>query len=101
MTGNQRTNLTLGRAQRDNMAAYDSLPPALRRWLAEARLPWSPASAKRAWRKAMIRSLGRETAAIARMNALEDARLAQDALTLQRAAEGLRPPGGQGCQKRV
>ncbi|MEM7640984.1 MAG: DUF6525 family protein [Pseudomonadota bacterium] len=93
MNGNQRTNLALSRAQRDNMAAYDSLPPALRRWLADARLPWSPASAKRAWRKAMIRSLGREKAAIARMDALEDARLAQDALTAQRAAKGLRPPG--------
>lgn len=93
MDGNQRTNLTLSRAQRDNMAAYDALPPALRRWLSEARLPWSPASAKRAWRKAMLRSLGREKAAIVHMDAIEEARLAQDALTLQRASEGLPPPG--------
>ncbi|MEM8824224.1 MAG: DUF6525 family protein [Pseudomonadota bacterium] len=92
MNGNQRTNLTLSRAQRDNMAAYDSLPETLRLWLSEARLPWSPASARRAWRKAMIRCLGREKAALAYMNALEDRRLEQDALTVERAADGLRPP---------
>jgi hypothetical protein len=86
MDGNQRTRLGLSRAQRDNMAAYDALPRALRLWLAEARLPWSPASARRAWRKAMIRSLGREAAALAIMDRLEEARLAEDALVRDRKA---------------
>jgi hypothetical protein len=86
MSGNQRTRLGLSRAQRDNMAAYDALPRPLRLWLSEARLPWSPASARRAWRRAMIRSLGREAAALAFMTRLEDARLAQDALVREREA---------------
>ncbi len=74
------------------MNDYDRLPRALRLWLAEARLPWSPSSARRAWRKAMVKALGREAKALALMDALEDARLAQDALVQQRAAEGLLPP---------
>jgi hypothetical protein len=97
MRGNQRTSLSLGQAQRRNMAAYDGLPPALRRWLAEAKLPWSPASARRAWRKAMWRSLGRERAALEFMDRLEEARLAQDALTIERdlamaRMRAMRPP---------
>ena len=35
------------------MTAYDSLPAPLRGWLAQAALPWSPASARRIWVKAM------------------------------------------------
>ncbi|WGH77433.1 DUF6525 family protein [Jannaschia ovalis] len=87
MSDNQRTSLKLSKARRDNMAEFDALPRALREWLAEARLPWSPASARRAWRRAMWKGLGRTSKAVAYMNALEDARLAQDALTLQREAE--------------
>lgn len=33
------------------MAEYDALPGPLRAWLAHAVLPWSPASARRIWRK--------------------------------------------------
>ena len=77
--GNQRTSLGLSRATRDNMADYDRLPPALRRWLANAKLQWSPASARRAWRRALWKSWGREAAALRIMDALEDAKLEQDA----------------------
>lgn len=94
MQGNQRTGLGLSKARRDNMAAYDALPAPLRAWLSEARLPWSPASARRAWRRAMIRNLGRTKAALAEMDRLEEKRLAEDALTLERRRDGLRPPGG-------
>ncbi len=73
------------------MAAFDRLPAPLRAWLAEARLPWSPASAHRAWRRAMWKNLGRTKAALAHMDALEEERLARDALTQERAAEGLLP----------
>jgi hypothetical protein len=92
MDGNQRTSLGMDRAQKSNMAAYDSLPPALRRWLSEARMPWAPASARRAWRRAMLKSWGSEKAALAYMDAIEDRRLAEDALTRERAAEGLPSP---------
>lgn len=33
------------------MAAFDGLPAPLRRWLSEAALPWSPASARSIWVK--------------------------------------------------
>lgn len=36
---------------RDPMAAYDALPGPLRLWLADAALPWSPASVLRLWRR--------------------------------------------------
>ncbi|WP_055681939.1 DUF6525 family protein [Jannaschia rubra] len=76
-------SLRRARDRRRVMADYDALPPALREWLAGARLQWSPASARRAWRRAMWQSLGRKRAAMARMDALEDAALAR---------EGLHPP---------
>jgi hypothetical protein len=34
------------------MRAYDALPPALRRWMAAAALPWSPASCLTIWNRA-------------------------------------------------
>ena len=34
------------------MHIYDTLPEALRRWLASAVLPWSPVSCKRIWDRA-------------------------------------------------
>ena len=37
---NVRTSLR-ARRHTDPMRDYDALPPPLRRWLAEARLPWS------------------------------------------------------------
>lgn len=36
----------------DPMGAFDALPAPLRRWLAEAALPWSPASCRRIWARA-------------------------------------------------
>ena len=39
----------------DPMAAFDALPAPLRRWLAEAALPWSPASCRRLWMQALAR----------------------------------------------
>ena len=55
------------------MAAYDRLPADLRAWLAQAALPWSPASALRIWRRA-----GSPAAAFARLDAAEQAALARD-----------------------
>lgn len=85
--GNQRTTLNLSQAQQHNMTAYDRLPPALRRWLAEAALPWSPSSARRAWRKAMWRAMGREARALRIMDEIEAERLKQDALVIRRELE--------------
>lgn len=59
------------------MQAYDALPADLRRWLASACLPWSPASALRIWDK-----VGGEQdpgQAYSRLNAIEQSMLQQDA----------------------
>jgi hypothetical protein len=84
---NQRTSLSLGRAQKHNMAAYDRLPPDLRAWLAQAKLPWSPTSAQRAWRRALVKCWGRRRAALEMMDRIEAERLAKDALVQERERE--------------
>ncbi|MBT9386838.1 hypothetical protein KM176_23550 [Pseudooceanicola sp. CBS1P-1] len=63
----------------DPMAAYDRLPPDLRRWLAGAALPWSAASALRAWQKA-LRTCGGDCRAAGRhLSRIEQLRLGRDA----------------------
>ena len=54
MRGGNRGAVMLPRRRRrgDPMRAYDALPPALRRWMAAAVLPWSPASCLAIWRQA-------------------------------------------------
>ncbi len=42
------------------MQAYDALPRPLRSWLAQAALPWSPASAKRVWTRARAKGVSVE-----------------------------------------
>lgn len=59
------------------MRAYDALPPELRRWMAGAALPWSPASCRRIWRKARARGEPIE-AVLARLDRAEAACLARD-----------------------
>ncbi len=44
----------------DPMAAFDRLPAPLRQWLAQAALPWSPASARRIWLKSRAKGLSPE-----------------------------------------
>lgn len=61
------------RRARDPMRDYDALPPDLRRWLAEAALPWSPVSAARIWHRA--RAKGADTAAILDRLSAAEARL--------------------------
>lgn len=61
------------------MAAYDRLPPELRRWLAQAALPWSPQSVARLWSRALREAGGDRHQAQARLDRAEAQRLAQDA----------------------
>ena len=75
-----RNPLAAARDRKRVMADYDHLPPALRAWLAEARLQWEPTSAHRAWRRGLWKGLGRTSRAIAHMNALEEAAIARDGL---------------------
>ncbi|WP_087213347.1 DUF6525 family protein [Yoonia vestfoldensis] len=63
-----------GKPRPDPMRDYDALPPPLRQWLATARLPWSPRSARRIWSK----HGGDATAALASLDRAERATLARD-----------------------
>lgn len=60
------------------MLAYDLLPPDVRQWLSSAVLPWSAASVRRAWTKALKSAQGDRQAARAALNALERQRLEKD-----------------------
>ena len=46
------TGLRRRRRPGDPMQDFDALPAELRRWLANAALPWSPESCRRIWLKA-------------------------------------------------
>ena len=60
------------------MQDHDRLPAALRAWAAQAALPWSAASLRRIWQRA-IGETGCDAQAIARLNAAETAALAREA----------------------
>ena len=64
----------LRRRRGDPMRAYDRLPAPLRRWMAQAVLPWSPASCLAIWRRA-----GSEAEALIRLERAERAMLARAA----------------------
>lgn len=51
------TSLRRKRRRTDPMRTYDTLPEPLRHWLSQAALPWSPASARRLWARALARGL--------------------------------------------
>lgn len=82
MRGNLRTSLPRRQRRGAPMAAFDSLPPVLRRWLADAALPWSPRSVSRSWARALCRCNGDVGAALGWLDALERARIARDSATV-------------------
>lgn len=46
----------------DPMDAFDGLPAPVRQWVAQAALPWSPASVRRIWSKSRAKGLSAEEA---------------------------------------
>lgn len=62
------------------MRAYDALPGPLRAWLAQAALPWSPASCLRIWQKARAEG-DTVDAALARLDRAEALSLSRDGLS--------------------
>ncbi|MFN4101492.1 MAG: DUF6525 family protein [Pararhodobacter sp.] len=58
------------------MRAFDALPEPLRRWIAQARMPWSPASCLRIWHKARAKGESIE-AILARLDRAEEQTLAR------------------------
>jgi hypothetical protein len=75
---NAAASTLLGRSGDNPLAEYDALPAPLRRWLAEAAMPWSPRSALRIWRRVLRRSGGDVAKAQAEMSRIEAERLAED-----------------------
>lgn len=60
------------------MERYDRLPVALRHWLAQAALPWSPHSAHRLWLRLHREEVGDVQAMLRRMQLAEQRMLARD-----------------------
>lgn len=75
---NLATRLRCRPRRQSPMAAFDAAPPALRRWLADAILPWSVDSALNRYRQA-LRATGDERLALAALSAREAALVARDA----------------------
>ena len=73
-----RTAQRQRRRSRDPMAAYDALPAPLRRWLAGAALPWSPASCLRLWQRLRARGAS-EAQALAALDRAEAKALRREA----------------------
>lgn len=59
------------------MEAYDRLPPPAREWVAQAALPWSPASVRRIWAKSQAKG-GSDVEALASLTQAEARTLARD-----------------------
>ncbi|MDO5646811.1 DUF6525 family protein [Paracoccus sp. (in: a-proteobacteria)] len=55
MTGNLGHTAQRRRRTANPMARYDALPQPLRRWMADAALPWSATSCLRLWQRAQQR----------------------------------------------
>lgn len=89
--GNLATGLKTRRRGQPAMQRFDRLPAELRRWLAEAALPWSPRSALRLWQAALSESGGCRTAARDRLETVERRLLDRDA----RRVWGPGYPGGK------
>ncbi|WP_375691753.1 DUF6525 family protein [Pseudooceanicola sp. LIPI14-2-Ac024] len=62
------------------MRAYDALPGPLRAWVAQAALPWSPASCLRIWLKARAEGATVDTI-LARLDRAERLSLSRDRLS--------------------
>ncbi|MEM7519417.1 MAG: DUF6525 family protein [Pseudomonadota bacterium] len=71
------TSLRRKRRATDPMRSFDALPHPLRRWLSEARLPWSPASARKLWERAQAQGLNADEA-LALLSRSETHTLARD-----------------------
>ncbi|WP_254429813.1 DUF6525 family protein [Ruegeria atlantica] len=74
---NLRSQIKRRRRAGSPMEAYDALPADLRKWLAAACLPWSPASALRVWD--IVGGSHDPEEAYSRLNAIEQTMLQRDA----------------------
>ncbi len=73
----EQSSLRRKRRSSDPMLAFDRLPAPLRQWVAEAVLPWSPASARRIWSKSRAEDMTPEETLLS-LNQAEARTLARD-----------------------
>ncbi|WP_108836166.1 DUF6525 family protein [Tateyamaria sp. Alg231-49] len=57
-----QSSLRRKRRSGDPMDAFDELPAPVRQWVAQAALPWSPASVHNIWSKSRAKGLSAEEA---------------------------------------
>ena len=76
-TNRGQTTLKIKNRPSSPMSEFDGLPPELRRWLANAILPWSARSVKKAYRKAKS-DLGNTASALNKLNQIEAKLIAKD-----------------------
>ena len=89
----RNVSTTLRRRRRtDPMQAYDALPRPLRAWMAQAVLPWSPASCRRIWAKARAEGACPDDI-LDRLDRAERMTLSRDRLSP--TAMGVAPPEAQ------
>lgn len=81
MRRNVSTSLRRRRRPADPMQAYDALPRPLRAWMAQAALPWSPASCRRIWAKARAEGESPDDI-LDRLDRAEQMTLSRDRLSL-------------------
>jgi hypothetical protein len=80
--GNVARNLrspAIRRRSAGGLSAYDRLPEPVRRWVAQAALPWSARSVRGVWARALSAAGGCEAAALARLDRIEARALAREA----------------------
>lgn len=65
------------RRKGDPMEAFDGLPAPVRQWVAQAALPWSPASVRRIWSKSRAKGLS-DDEALLKLTQAEARTLARD-----------------------
>lgn len=82
---NRASKLPARKRNIDPMAAYDALPPELRAWLQDAKLPWSAHSCKRIWTGARAKGASPQEA-LERLNKIEAATLARDGQSSEKTA---------------
>lgn len=86
-----------GRRRAENpMLAYDALPAPLRSWMAQAAMPWSPASCRRIWLAARARGESVERV-LDRLNRAERRTLAREA---QRSSTSVSPSNPTRAKRR-
>jgi len=78
MASNRGRTRLKSRSSPDPMSDFDALPAPLRRWVAEAKRPWSARTVRKSYAKAFAKT-GDESAALSELTCLQNKLIAKDA----------------------